>query len=57
MPVISVRTGSGKDGPVLSESGGVLADLEIPDGRADLSRTRRAAPGRAGGTRHRVLHA
>jgi ribose 5-phosphate isomerase A len=31
---VRVRTSTGKDGPVLSESGGVLADLEVPDGRA-----------------------
>ena len=46
--LISVRTGSGKDGPVLSESGGVLADLEIPEGgpiSAELDQRLRAVPG------------
>lgn len=45
---ISVRTSSGKDGPVLSESGGVLADLEIPEGvavTAELDERLRAVPG------------
>jgi ribose 5-phosphate isomerase A len=30
---VRIRTSTGKDGPVLSESGGVLADLEVPDDR------------------------
>jgi ribose 5-phosphate isomerase A len=29
---VVLRTGSGKDGPVLTESGEVLADLVVPDG-------------------------
>ena len=45
---IRVRTSSGKDGPVLSESGGVLADLEISEGRAitaELDGRLRGVPG------------
>ena len=32
-PVV-LRTGSGKDGPVITESGGILADLMVPPGTA-----------------------
>ena len=52
---VALRTSTGKDGPVLSESGGVLADLEVPDGRtisAELDGLLRAVERRAG---HRVL--
>jgi ribose 5-phosphate isomerase A len=45
---VRLRTGTGKDGPVLSESGGVLADLELPAGRtfdADLASRLMAVPG------------
>ena len=31
---VVLRTGSGKDGPVITESGGILADLMVPDGTA-----------------------
>jgi ribose 5-phosphate isomerase A len=31
---VVLRTGTGKDGPVLTESGEVLADLLVPDGTA-----------------------
>ena len=31
---VVLRTGPGKDGPVLTESGEVLADLVVPDGTA-----------------------
>ncbi len=31
---VALRSGSGKDGPVLTESGEVLADLRVPDGSA-----------------------
>ena len=45
---VRLRTGTGKDGPVLSESGGVLADLVLPEGRmftADLASRLTAVPG------------
>ena len=29
---VALRSGSGKDGPVLAESGGILADLEVTEG-------------------------
>ena len=29
---VALRTGSGKDGPVLTESGGILADLDLTEG-------------------------
>jgi len=45
---VRLRTGTGKDGPVLSESGGVLADLEAVEGHAisaDLDARLRGVPG------------
>jgi ribose 5-phosphate isomerase A len=30
--MVALRSGSGKDGPVLAESGGILADLEVAEG-------------------------
>jgi ribose 5-phosphate isomerase A len=45
---VGLRTGAGKDGPVLGESGGVLADLEVPSGSAitaGLDARLRSVPG------------
>ena len=45
---VALRTGTGKDGPVLTESGGVLADLLVPSGVVvtdGLDRQTRSVPG------------
>jgi len=45
---VALRPGTGKDGPVLTESGGVLADLYVPDGvvvTAELDARLRAVDG------------
>ena len=45
---VGLRSGTGKDGPVLGESGGVLADLEVPSGStisAGLDERIRSVPG------------
>jgi ribose 5-phosphate isomerase A len=45
---VTLRSGSGKDGPVLTESGGILADLEVSEGvpvTGRLDARLRAVPG------------
>ena len=45
---VALRSGSGKDGPVLTESGGILADIEVAEGEpvtSGLDARLRAVPG------------